>query len=183
MKTERPARAAELWVGLVLVIAGIGFLLLPALDVDLIAAGWPLFVIVPGLGSLLAAFSGRRGSGGGFLAVPGSIVTITGLLLAYQNVTGDWESWSYAWALVAPGGVGVGLVLAGAREARRGAVQSGAWLIAIGSALFFAGEWIFVRVLGVGGAGLGSIGAVALPGLLVALGVYVIARPLIAGAR
>ena len=36
-----------------------------------------------------------------------------GLVLAYTNSTGDWPFWAYAWALVVPGGIGLGMYLQG----------------------------------------------------------------------
>ena len=45
------------------------------------------------------------------MMVPASIVTGIGGLLYWQNATGRWESWSYAWALiVASVGVSIGFV-------------------------------------------------------------------------
>ena len=34
------------------------------------------------------------------------VVTTVGLVLLYQNTTGRWESWAYAWALVGPAASG-----------------------------------------------------------------------------
>jgi len=41
--------------------------------------------------------------------IPGSIITIAGLVLAVQNTFDLFATWAYAWALVAPGGVGLGI--------------------------------------------------------------------------
>jgi hypothetical protein len=58
---------------------------------------WPMFILLPGLVMLGAAlYSGKAAAG---LAIPGMIVTGTGGLLFIQNLTGYWESWSYAWTL------------------------------------------------------------------------------------
>ena len=45
------------------------------------------------------------------MAVPACIVGGIGGLLAYQNASGNWESWSYAWPLII-GFVGIGVMLA-----------------------------------------------------------------------
>ena len=37
------------------------------------------------------------------LAIAGSIVTVSGLILLIQDATAHYESWAYAWALVFPG--------------------------------------------------------------------------------
>ena len=50
----------------------------------------------------------------------GGITTVVGLVLAVQNATGLWATWAYAWALVGPGGTGLGLVFYGLRPAAPG---------------------------------------------------------------
>jgi len=176
----RPAATA---FGALLILVGVALLAVPRLGSAVLAVGWPLFVIVPGLALLAAAFSARPGRGVGFLAVPAAVVTTAGLVLGYQNATGDWQSWSYAWALVAPTAVGIGLLVAGARESVAGVTRVGAWLAAIGGLLFLAGEVFFVRLLGVGGAGLGALGAFGLPVVLVATGALLIVRALASVGR
>jgi hypothetical protein len=92
-------------LGIVLVVVGLFALGVVLFGVDLTQYGWPLFVIIPGLTLLVVGFLG----GGAGASVPGGIVTMLGLVLAYQSSTGDWASWAFAWALIAPGGVGLGL--------------------------------------------------------------------------
>lgn len=47
------------------------------------------------------------------LAVAGGIVTMTGTILLIQNTTGLWASWAYAWALIFPTSIGLGLLVYG----------------------------------------------------------------------
>ncbi len=97
---------------------------------------WPLIIVAVGAFFLLAAVLGAPP-----LAVPGAIITGIGSLLYYQNLSGDWDSWSFVWALI-PGFVGLGLILMGLldRENRK-AIRSGLWLVVISLGLFvvFAG--------------------------------------------
>jgi len=51
------------------------------------------------------------------MLVPASIIAGIGAILYYQNSTGDWDSWAYAWALI-PGFAGVGVILMGLFEGR-----------------------------------------------------------------
>ena len=95
--------------GLILILVGSLFLLMqlfPGLaeQIDL-ARQWPLIIIAIGGFFLLAALLGTPS-----LAIPGSIVGGIGSLLYYQNLTGNWDSWAYAWALI-PGFVGLGIML------------------------------------------------------------------------
>ena len=66
-----------------------------------------------------------------------------GALLYWQNATGEWASWAYAWALI-PGFVGIGLILFGLMARRRGALVGGGWAI-FNSLVLFA---IFGSFLG-----------------------------------
>ncbi len=70
-------------------------------------ADWPIWVVGPGLIFILAGLI----SGVYDLMVPGSIISGIGLILYYQNETGDWQSWAYAWALIIVF-VGIGVFLA-----------------------------------------------------------------------
>jgi len=80
---------------------------------------WPFYVIGVGLIFLLIAVA----TGVGGLAIPGSINAGVGLILLYQNLTGDWASWAYLWVWI-PGLVGLGLFIGSLvtpdmRDARR----------------------------------------------------------------
>jgi hypothetical protein len=105
---------------------------------------WPSIVWGIGCMFLLVTLA----SGIGPLAIPGTIFTGLGLLLAWQNYSHDWASWAFAWALI-PALVGLGLVLAFIRS--RGLRIIGlsilAWsLVAFAFfGLFFAGQGVMVK--------------------------------------
>lgn len=148
-------------VGILLVLIGVILLLSEFVRVDLGHYGWPFFVIVPGIALLVYAITSRGFVGEG-LAIFGSILTISGLILLYQNATGHFESWAYAWALVFPGAVGVGMILYGVFNGRPGNVRAGLRLLAIGVVLFILGVAFFEGVLGIGGYDFGrAAGAIA----------------------
>lgn len=67
---------------------------------------WPWIIMV--LGAIFLLFALFTKTGG--LAVPGSIIGGIGAILFYQNLSGDWGSWAYMWALI-PGFVGIGIGL------------------------------------------------------------------------
>ena len=146
----RRRRRGTLVLGAILVIVGGLALVGRQLDVDLVGVGWPLFVLVPGLGLLVGSLfvGGRPGIG---LAIPGGIVTMTGLVLAFQNATGAYETWAYAWALVAPGGVGVGLTLYGLLSGERDPLRAGIPVMLTGIGLFLGFGFFFEGVLGLSG--------------------------------
>ncbi|HEY9289015.1 MAG TPA: hypothetical protein VIT43_13440 [Candidatus Dormibacteraeota bacterium] len=112
-------------LGLLLVLAGVALLLAQVVHVDLGHYAWPLFIIVPGVALLIIAVSSRGFAGEG-LAILGSLLTITGLILLFQKATDHFESWAYAWALVFPGAVGIGMIIYGTYAGRSGNVRAGA---------------------------------------------------------
>ncbi len=71
---------------------------------------WPFLILLAGLAFLLpiGIWWERRASLAG-LAVPGVIITVNGLILLFQNMTGLWGTWSYLWALE-PIAVALGLL-------------------------------------------------------------------------
>jgi hypothetical protein len=126
-------RRSTLAGGLLLILLGAWFLalqLVPGLRGWLnIEVTWPLFVVGTGVLLLILALA--------------FIVGGIGVLLYWQNATGDWVTWSYAWALI-PSFVGLGVLVAGLLEGRtRKAVSEGGWLILIGLVLFVVFGSIF----------------------------------------
>ena len=174
-------RRTSVVIGIVLIGLGAIFLAERALGLDLGRFGWPLFVIVPGLVLFAAGLSagGREGSG---LAVAGGIVTTVGLVLAVQNATDLWETWAYAWALVGPGGSGLGLTLYGLLRNRPEDLSNGLRMLGIGLALFVGFGLFFEGVIGLTGEPF-LVGSDVLPVVLIGIGVAVLAWTLLKGRR
>lgn len=167
-------RRLNLVGGVILVLLGGWFLaaqFVPGMDAWLnIEFTWPLIII--GVGLFLFVFGLLVGEPG--MAVPACIVTGIGGLLYYQNATGDWASWSYAWTLI-PGFVGIGAIIAGLLgDNRSKSVRDGLNLLVISAVLFL----IFGSFLG----GLDLLGDYW-PVLLILLGVWLLIRPLFRRGR
>jgi hypothetical protein len=161
----------NLVIGALLVGLGALFLLGQLFNVDLWQFFWPFFIIVPGLLFFVGMVLGGKPAGP--LAIPGSIVTTVGLLLLYQSITGHWESWAYAWALILPTSVGIGLSINGAWSDVERLVTTGAKWITVGIALFLIGGVFFELILNISD---NFIGNVVWPGLLIAFGLYLLLR-------
>jgi hypothetical protein len=167
-------------LGIVLVVVGLFALLIVLSGVDLTANGWPLFIILPGLTLLVVGFI----SFGAVATVPGGIVTMLGLVLAYSNSTGDWPAWAYAWALVIPGGIGLGVYLQALRDHDQAALRSGRNMLFVALMIFLIGFVVFESILGVSGRDyFGNVGKAALPALLIIVGVILLVRSIQAGRR
>jgi hypothetical protein len=159
-------------LGVVLVVVGIFALGVVMFGVDLTVYGWPLFVIIPGLTLLVVGFLG----GGVGASVPGGIVTVLGLVLAYQSSSGDWASWAFVWALIVPGGVGLGLYLQALRERDPVMLRRGRTLMFVSLIIFMIGFVFFESILGISGDIYGIFGKAALPALLIVIGLILLVR-------
>jgi hypothetical protein len=131
---------------------------------------WPYYIIGAGLLLLVVGLL----AGTPEMAVPAAIVMGVGGLLYWQNATGQWESWAYAWTLI-PGFVGVGLLLTGllGDETRKN-LREGLRLVVI-SAIMFT---IFAALLG----GWNIFGPYW-PVLIILLGLWLLINPFLRTRR
>ena len=166
IETHEPERRGMLLLGGVFLVVGVLALLGRSLGFDAMDLGWPLLVVVPGVLLFVLAVN-VGGMPGSALAVPAGIVTMTGLVLAFQNATDLWATWAYAWALVAPGGVGVGLFLYGLLTGQREFLRAGLPILAVGLALFLGFGIFFEGVIGLDGPAIVSAESLLAGGLVV----------------
>lgn len=168
-------RRSNLASGLVLILLGLLFLsyqLMPGWWVWLnVEMTWPLIVV--GVGAFLLLLGLVAGEPG--MAIPACIVGGIGGLLYWQNSTGNWASWAYAWTLI-PGFVGLGIILASLLGEGRlwEGLNSGGGLL-LTSLVMFA---IFSSFLG----GMDIFGPYW-PVLLIALGLLILLRSYINSRR
>ncbi len=179
--SRRPRRQSTVLGGL-LVLVGAILLAGQFVRVDVGHYGWPLFIIAPGIVILFLALTARGAVGEG-LAILGSIITVSGLILLYQNATDHFESWAYAWALVFPGAIGVGMSLYGWRAGRPGNLRTGTRLAGIGLVVFLVGAAFFEGVIGIGGYHLDHTAGVAVGAIIIALGAVILVLNLTSGRR
>lgn len=130
---------------------------------------WPFFVLAPGAIFLNIAVNGGRSKAA--FAIPGMVITGTGLLLFVQNLTGYWDSWSYAWTLY---GVflGMGLAMMGRLLGDPAFESLGRVFMLVGGIAFVVLGFLMEIVVGVGG-----LGGELWPLLLIGLGLFLLARP------
>ncbi len=168
-------RGSSLLAGLLLLLVG-GILLYNQLNPGVLANylpkefSWPWYVI--GTGAVFLFFALLTGTGG--LAVPGSVIGTIGLILLYQNQTGDWESWAFAWILI-PAGVGLGIILSSLIEGHMRSAVPGLWLLGIDLVIFMIFWAIFRRD--------SMLFARYWPVLLIALGVFVLLQSVLTRKR
>lgn len=122
-------------IALFLIILGLWYLLIElSPQIERFAYGretWPLQII--GVGALLALLGLATWSPG--MMIPAAIVGGIGGLLYWQNATGNWGSWAYAWALIIIF-VGIGIALTGLMEKSRGTLVGAGWTVFVGVVQF-----------------------------------------------
>lgn len=170
MQTTSGQTRGAVIVGAILV--GIGALLLVAQFTDLrldfltwpIVIGFALFLLGVGLG-------GERGTGfAGF----GGLVFMLGVVLYAQRELGGFVSWFYAWALVAPGGVGLGLTAYGIVTWRAKTFRDGMGGLMAGIVLFLIGLVLVEGVWNLNGRADMDLVSYAAPLAIVAIGIAVL---------
>lgn len=165
-----------LYIGVLLLLLGGFFLFIEAAGTVLAPLGlrfgwgqaWPFIILFVGLAfwlPILIWWDRRRELAG--LAVPGTIIVTNGLILLYQNITGDWGSWAYMWALE-PIAVGAGLLALYALGHRsQGLLVAAGIICGIGLVFFIIFASAFggmIRLLG--------------PAALIVIGVFILLRGL-----
>lgn len=174
--TERGPDRSAVVLGGILILGGLLLFAGQLLDIDFLALGWPLIIIGVGAALLLLGLTVNLEQG---MVIGGTVVTTVGLVLLFQDQTGRWESWAYAWALVGPGASGLGLVLWGLRTTNAADVRNGTWGLLGGLGLFAIGFLFFEGVIGISGERL-PIASWVLPAVVIGIGVVVLLRGLLA---
>lgn len=161
-------------LGMLFVLIGIYFMLVNIIpgfaELINITFSWPVIIMLVGAGLLILGLL----IGVAEMAVPAFIVAGIGGILYYQNVSGNWGSWSYLWTLI-PGFSGLGVLAAwlfGARKKNK--VRDGLDAISTSLVLFI----IFGAIFGA----FKQLGPYW-PLLLIAAGLVIGARALIKGRK
>jgi hypothetical protein len=159
--------------GVVLVGLGVLFLVQQAFGFEVGHYGWPLFVILPGLALLAAYAVGPRAAAG--IAVPGTVLTTIGLILAIQNTFNMWATWAYAWGLIIAA-VGLGLRLQGERLDQPKVIRTGIGMFEGGLLACVIFATFFELVLDISHLGGGALRGTLGPAVLILAGLYLLLR-------
>ncbi len=174
--TTSPQRGGIV-IGVTLILLGGAALLF---QVSGLTIGWPAWIIVPGVALILGAVA-VGGSGGSGMASVGGILTMVGVVLAVQEAYDLYQTWAYAWALVAPGGVGLGLAIYGLLAGRPDDLRGGLGALFVGIVIFLVGFLFFEGVLDLSDGRFGNLTEVAVPLALVGIGVVVLVGAFVPG--
>jgi drug/metabolite transporter (DMT)-like permease len=95
--------------GLLLIALGVVLLITNNFYLPMMSSFWPFIIIAVGIAFFVAMVV--RGPAGGGLAIPGSILTLLGIILLVQSLTGNWINMTFVWPLFVFGGIGIGLLI------------------------------------------------------------------------
>ncbi len=149
---------------------GVLFLVVQNFGFSFMGLLWPLFVLAPGLVFLFAAIRGDRDKAG--LIIPGAMVTGTGAILFYQNLTNHWASWAYIWALY-PVFFGLAMVFMGRRTGSSEQTSVGDNFVKFGL-LGFVGLWAVFELFIFGGNS--AVVTTVMPLVLIGAGIFILMR-------
>lgn len=155
------------------ILIGLGLLFLLAQFFSFQAWGWLWPFGVIGIGALffVGMLAGGKSTAG--LAIPGSIISVIGLMLLVQSLTGYWSSWAYGWTVILMA-VGLGIWIAGRWGDNPGQRHAGLRVMEIGLVLFVVfGAFFDLVIFGVAGTGLRQA---FFPVMLILIGLYLMVR-------
>ncbi|MBI4316432.1 MAG: hypothetical protein HY679_10880 [Chloroflexi bacterium] len=158
-------------VGAILIGLGVFFLFAEFFNFMAWHLLWPFLVI--GVGGLffIGMVAGGKSTAG--LAVPGSIISTVGLMLFFQNWTGQWATWAYGWTIILMA-VGLGIVIMGAWAGDRQQRHSGWSLMKVGFVLFVIFGAFFEGLIFRSGNSV--VSQFLFPVLLIVVGLYLLVR-------
>jgi hypothetical protein len=169
---DEAGAGSAIGLGVALLLIGAALFIGQLLDIGIDDVGWPAIVIGIGLVILVLGLVVNREEG---MVIGGTVVTTVGLVLLYQNNTGRWESWAYAWALVGPAASGLGMTLWGIRSGDTTQIRNGTWALLGGLGLFVVGFLFFEGVIGIGGEPI-PLPEWLLPVVVIGIGAVILAR-------
>ncbi len=172
---------AGLVFGIILVVGGAIVLLGRLTDLTLGPSAWPLWLIVPGVAMILGSFAIPPRGGLG-LAIPGAILAMVGVVLWFQATNDLYATWAYAWALVAPTGVGLGMLLYGLARRDGELARDGLRTTLVGIGLFIGFAFFFEGILGLSGREFPNVREAA-PYVSIVFGVLLVISAFVTGRK
>ncbi len=156
--------------GYILIGLGVLFLAAQIFNFSFMGTLWPLIIVAVGLPFLYSAFTGGSNNAG--LIFPGAIISGTGAILLYQNITNHWESWAYVWTLY-PVFIGASLIFLGQRTGKDEPYRAGQGMVRWGITAF-VGFWALFELVIFGGDRI--FGNLLLPVILIGAGLLLLFR-------
>lgn len=135
---------------------------------------YPIYIIAFGIVFVVIGLLGHQNWVG--FTIAGSIIGVTGAMLAFQDATHSYQTWAYLWALVFPGSIGLALLLQGFFTKQERQVKVGLRILGIALVLMLVGWSFFEGALDLSGYHLDRLTNFAGPILLMAIGAWLMLR-------
>ena len=171
MAEFEPGKRANVLIGAALIAVGALFIIGRLFHINVGEFVWPFFIIIPGAMFFVGMVYGGKAAGP--LAIPGSIVTMTGLILLYQSMFDTWATWAYVWTLIFPTSVGIGLMINGMWSDTPSLVKTGSRWTMAGLIMFLVVGAFFELILNLTR---NSVNDVLWPLLLIGIGIWLLQR-------
>ncbi len=167
---SRPRNVGSLIAGSILIVFGLLALLSHFFsNFDFWSYVWPIIIIAFGGLFFVGMLAGGPSVSG--LAVPGSILSILGLMMLFQNLTHHWESWAYSWTIILVS-VGLGVFIMGAHTNNEYRRRAGLRVMKVGAILFIIFGGFFEMLFSA--FRLNGLSQYVFPALLILLGLYLV---------
>jgi hypothetical protein len=141
-------------------------------------ANWyiPYTTYIIGLGLIFIVFglAGKDNLTG--LTIAGSIILVSGILLTYQDTNHNYQTWSYTWALIFPGAIGLALTLQSLTTQDYEQRRTGVLIMAIALMITLVGWSYFEGMVNLSGYNLHQLTTFVGPAVLMAIGVLLLVR-------
>jgi hypothetical protein len=130
---------------------------------------WPLFIIGFGLMFFIGMVIGGKSVSG--LAIPGSIITVIGVMQLVMEIFGHWEAWAYGWTVILFS-VGLGIFIMGLWNGNASSRRGGLRVMETGLILFVIFGAIFEMLFN--GGRMGTVSGIVFPVGLMVAGLYLV---------
>ncbi len=167
---SKPRNVGSLIAGSILIVFGLLALFSHFFsNFDFWSYVWPIIIIAFGGLFFVGMLAGGPSVSG--LAVPGSIFSVLGLMMLFQNLTHHWESWAYSWTIIIVS-VGLGVFIMGAYTNNEYRRRSGLQVMKVGAILFIIFGGFFEMLFSA--FRLNGLSQYVFPALLILLGLYLV---------
>lgn len=137
-------------------------------------APYPIYIIVIGIFLMIIGLIGGVQRQMVSLTIVGSIVLVSGGILAFHQATNSYQTWAYLWALVFPGSIGLALSLQSITSHDLRQRKTGLNMIGVALLITMVGWSFFEGGIQLSGYELSGLANIAGPMLLIGAGVWLL---------
>lgn len=96
-----------------------------------------VFLVLGGVFLLVIFYLQQKRPWATFLFIPAALLIAFGIIFLFNQLTGDWTAWAYAWLLLVSA-IGIGMILTNRTQFMSPTVNLVGWGLTLGGVTFFA---------------------------------------------